>query len=104
MSAIFLLAFSTASLLKNLPSSVTLGSSAWAWETSPSQPTRRAGIISPQSDARMVACLLVREGRSLAVGLQRRFDGVEGVEQAGVELHFAEGGEELLAGHLAVRV
>src|SRR5690348_8155731 len=100
MPAIFLLAFSTASLLKNLPSSLTLNW-ALAGDSSPSQPTSSAGIISPQSDTRMVACLLGVEGRSLAGGFQGGLDGIEALLEPHVELPFLEPVDEFLEGLFA---
>src|SRR4051812_48217830 len=97
--SIFRLAFSTASLLNRPAPSLT-------WEPVPAacadpimrrpmQPARAAGTTSQRSDVSMVGCpLLEGESRSsLGVGLEGGLDGVQPVEQAGVEAVLLEPGE-----------
>src|SRR5262245_12301428 len=109
MAAIFASAFSTTSLEKNLPPSMTRGASrdscADAGMSRPAQPTTRAGSTSQRSDRCMVACLLNMVGApdSLGVGLQGRLDRVQAVEQAGVEVFFLELHDDLVDDGLAVR-
>src|SRR3954447_22596074 len=89
--SIFRSAFSTASLLNRPAPSLT-------WEPEPAAragpimqrpmlPARTAGTTSQRSDGSMVGCPLL-EGEScssLAVGLEGGLDGVQAVDQAGVE-------------------
>src|SRR4051812_33505672 len=96
--SIFRSAFSTASLLNRPAPSLTWEPWPAAWAgpimRRPMHPARTAGTTSQRSDVSMVGCpLLEGESRSsLHVCLEGGFDGVEPVEQAGVEAVLLEPG------------